>query len=131
MIFLLKADALLLHSQLIEQFGGSHGLRDEGALESALTAAENRAYYENADLIQCAAAYAFHLSQAHAFIDGNKRVAAAAMEAFLDRNGVRLKATNRQLIRFFLDIAANRLSRDEVEQQLKEWAVPGSTNGTA
>ena len=76
-----------IHARLIETFGGVQGLRDEGALESALVAAENREYYGNAGLATCAATYAYHLTQAHAFIDGNKRVAAAVSEIFLEING--------------------------------------------
>jgi death-on-curing protein len=67
---------LAIHARAIEEFGGLHGVCDAGALEAALTAVENRAYYEYATLIACAATYAYHLTQAHAFLDGNKRVAA-------------------------------------------------------
>jgi death-on-curing protein len=52
-------------------------------LESALAAAQNRHGYEGADVVSCAAAFAYHLTQAHAFIDGNKRVAAAVTETFI------------------------------------------------
>lgn len=48
MLFLYKTEVIEIHKKLIEEFGGIHGLRDEGALESALTSAENRAYYEHA-----------------------------------------------------------------------------------
>lgn len=74
MTFFSKEEVLELHRLNIERFGGSHGLRDEGAFESALGAAENRFYYEEADVVGCAAAYGFHLCQAHAFVDGNKRI---------------------------------------------------------
>ncbi len=73
MLFLYKTEVIDIHERLIEEFGGINGLRDEGALESALSSVENRAYYENADILICAATYAYHLTQAHAFIDGNKR----------------------------------------------------------
>jgi death on curing protein len=66
--------------------------------------------------VTCAATYAYHLSQAHAFVDGNKRVAAAVSEIFLEINGARLNATNEQIVAHFLDIAAGNLSRDQVEQ---------------
>ena len=69
-----KLDVLTVHARLIAETGGSVGLRDAGLLESALAAAENRHGYEAADLATCAATYAYHLTQAHAFIDGNKRV---------------------------------------------------------
>ncbi len=60
MNFLAKEEVLELHRINIERCGGSHGLRDEGALESALMAPQNRAYYEEADLVSCAATYAFN-----------------------------------------------------------------------
>jgi death on curing protein len=122
-LFPRKHEVLDIHAQLIEAFGGVHGLRDEAALESALAAAENREYYESADLVICAATYAYHLSQAHAFIDGNKRIAAAASEIFLELNGARLNATNEQIVTLFLDIAAGKLSRDEVEEFFKKWVI--------
>jgi len=53
-----------IHARLIEETGGSGGLSDQGSLESALAAAENRYNYEKTDLITCAATYAFHLTQA-------------------------------------------------------------------
>lgn len=71
-----RLDALTVHARLISKTGGTGGLRDEGLLESALAAAENRHHYEAADVVACAATYAYHLTQAHAFVDGNKRVAA-------------------------------------------------------
>ncbi|MFN2481884.1 MAG: type II toxin-antitoxin system death-on-curing family toxin [Pyrinomonadaceae bacterium] len=118
--FLRKDEVLKLHARLLERFGGTHGLRDEGALESALAAAENRYHYENADLATCAATYAYHLSQAHAFIDGNKRIAAHVSEVFLGLNGAELTATDDQSIELFMKIAAGELSRDEVEQFFKQ-----------
>ena len=122
-LFLRKEEIFDIHAQLIEAFGGTHGLRDEAALESALTAAENREYYENADLATCAATYAYHLTQAHAFMDGNKRIAAAVSESFVELNGARLKAADEQIVALFLDIAAGKLSRDEVEEFFDRWTI--------
>lgn len=114
-IFLQKSEVLGMHQLMLDHFGGRHGLRDEGALESALAAAENRVHYEDADLAICAATYAYHLCQAHAFIDGNKRVAAVAAEAFIERNGAYLNITDDELTQLILDIAASRIARHEVE----------------
>ena len=54
-----KLDVLMAHGRLIEQTGGSAGIRDVGLLESALAAAENRHIYEDSDLVACAATYAY------------------------------------------------------------------------
>ena len=114
-----KLDVLAVHASLISETGGSAGLRDEGLLESALAAAENRHYYEAAELVTCAATYAYHLTQAHAFIDGNKRIAAAITETFLETNGGQLMMTNEEVVQLFLEIASGVLNRDEVERWLR------------
>lgn len=115
-LFLSKEEILEAQRKVIEDFGGSHGLRDEGALESALKAAENRQYYENADLPTCAAIYAFNLTQAHASVDGNKRIADVAAMHFLKFNGTELTAPPDQVIELFLKIAAGEMTREETEQ---------------
>ncbi len=114
-----KLDVLTIHARLIEETGGSGGLSDQGSLESALAAAENRYNYEKADLITCAATYAFHLTQAHAFVDGNKRIAAAITETFLENNGSELTMSDDELAQLFLNIAAGDLTRDDVEKELR------------
>ena len=77
MIFPGKDEVVAIHRALLEQTGGSPGLRDEGLLDSALLAAANRLHYEGADLATCAATYAYHLTGNHPFMDGNKRIGAA------------------------------------------------------
>ena len=119
-----KLDVLTVHSMLITETGGTSGLRDEALLESALTAAENRNHYESADAVRCAATYAYHLTQSHAFLDGNKRVAAAVTEAFLETNGFELLMTNEEIVVLFLAIASSELSREQVEQRLREKVKP-------
>ena len=119
-----KLDVLTVHAMLISETGGTSGLRDEGLLEAALTAAENRNHYESADAVKCAATYAYHLTQSHAFLDGNKRVAAAITEAFLETNGFELTMTNEEIVVLFLEIASSKLNREQVEQQLREKVKP-------
>ncbi|MGI9069288.1 MAG: type II toxin-antitoxin system death-on-curing family toxin [Pyrinomonadaceae bacterium] len=114
-----KLDVLTAHARLIAETGGSAGIRDSGLLESALAAAENRHRYDDADLAGCAATYAYHLTQAHAFVDGNKRIAAAVTETFLESNGTQLVMTDKEIVRLFLDIAAGVLNREEVERLLR------------
>src|SRR5262245_20930779 len=105
MEFLRKADVLAIHRRAIDEHGGDAGLLSDAALESAIIAAENRHWYENAELAVCAATYAFHLCQAHAFMDGNKRVAMAATEVFLIINGARMNATDDALYAVYMGIA--------------------------
>jgi death-on-curing protein len=125
MFFLRKQDVLAIHAATLRLHGGSDGLRDEGGLESAIVAAENRFHYESADLVACAAAYAFHLSQAHAFVDGNKRVAAGATEVFVIQNGGRIDASDDEMVELFLGIADGSFSRDAVEAWLRSRIVAG------
>ena len=110
-----KFDVLTVHATLMADSGGTSGLRDEGVFESALAAAENRHHYEDADAVSCAATYAYHLTQAHAFVDGNKRIGAAITEAFLETNGFELAMSNDELVDLSLAIADGKLTRDEVE----------------
>lgn len=81
-------ETVTVHAKLIEQFGGSGGVRDHAALESALGRPQS-GYYNN--LIQEAAALWESLSQNHAFVDGNKRIAVTMTAAFLRVNGYRLE----------------------------------------
>lgn len=118
-----QEEVTLIYSEIIKETGGSDGLRDAGALESALKAAENRLFYETDDLAVLSATYAYHLSQAHAFIDGNKRIAAVVAELFLELNGAKLSASNDEIIELFLDIAASRLTRKDVEEKFAAWLV--------
>ncbi|MEL7227783.1 MAG: type II toxin-antitoxin system death-on-curing family toxin [Cyanobacteria bacterium J06576_12] len=116
-------DVLSIHRLIIAETGGQPGVRDQGLLESALKAAENRHYYEGADVIACAATYAYHLCMAHAFLDGNKRVAAAVSETFLLSNGWQLDIDNVELVDMFLKIADGALIRDAIEEAFRYHAV--------
>ena len=87
--YLTLAEALAIHDDQIERYGGSPGIRDPGLLEAALYRAQT-GYY--ADLIEEAAALWESLAQNHPFIDGNKRTAFAATYTFLAINGARITA---------------------------------------
>ena len=87
--YLTLAEILAIHEDQIARYGGSPGVRDHGLLEAALYRPQT-GYY--ADLIEEAAALWESLAQNHAFIDGNKRAAFAAVCTFLAINGVRIVA---------------------------------------
>jgi len=87
--FLAVSDVLVIHEAQLRRFGGPAGVLSQSALESAVTAPITRSHYvPQADLLELAAAYVYHLCQAHAFADGNKRVAFLAALTFLSANGV-------------------------------------------
>ena len=121
MIFLNKSDIIAIQERAIKEFGGLHGIRDEGALESAVIAIVNRFHYEQADLVACAATYGYHIAKAHAFIDGNKRTAAIATETFLLVNDARLEVKNSQFADLFIGLASGEVSRDDAEALLRSW----------
>ena len=89
-------------------------------MESAVNAAENRFHYETEDVAKLGATYAYHLSQSHAFLDGNKRIAAAVAGVFLEINGFLLEMTEDEIIELFLAIAAGEMSREAVEEKFIE-----------
>lgn len=111
-----KRQVLLLHRHLVEETGGSSGLRDEGLLESALNApfqsfGDTSAY---PSLQQKAARLCYGLVQNHPFVDGNKRIGAHAMLVFLALNGVELSYTQRELADIILQVASGEKSYDEL-----------------
>jgi death on curing protein len=116
------ADVLRLHALSIEQFGGASGLRDQGLLEAAIVMPQ--AAFEGQDLhmgVEAkAAAYLFHISQAHAFVDGNKRTAMAAALTFIRVNGYDYNATDEELIKIGLGVAAGLISKDQLIDQFQK-----------
>lgn len=100
--YLTVADLLAMHMVLIKRFGGADGIRDIGALESAVARPQS-GYYK--DVIESAAALLESLAINHPFIDGNKRVAFAATDTFLRINGYSInsdsKAIYKSLMKFF------------------------------
>jgi death-on-curing protein len=103
--YVTTADALFFHRQLIEQYGGAAGVRDVGALESALHRPQT-GYYES--IIHEAAALLESLIQNHPFVDGNKRVAFAVMDVFLRINGYRLTQDNNSIHAFMMELFEQR-----------------------
>ena len=99
--YLTVVDALDLHRQLIDLFGGSHGVRDMGALESALFRPQS-GYYD--DIVQEACALLESLAINHPVVDGNKRIAFAVMDSFLRINGYRVHAKPMAIYRKLIDL---------------------------
>lgn len=120
-----KQAVLLLHAESLAEHGGSEGIRDEGALESALARPLNHyTYAGTSDLSALAAAYAAGISQNHPFVDGNKRAAFIAMGLFLPLNGLRLMATQVDATRVMLAVAAGHLPEGELAEWVRSHVRP-------
>jgi death on curing protein len=114
--FLGLDEVIALHSGQIERYGDSAGVRDLGLLESAVAApaASFGDGYLHGTLPEMAAAYLFHLAQNHAFIDGSKRVAAAARIMFVYLNERDLACDEDELVALTVGVAAGRTTKAEV-----------------
>jgi len=120
-LFLGLDEALAIHRDMIERYGGRPGVRDMGLLESALAmpAAGSQGVYFQADLFEMAAAYLFHIVKNHAFVDGNKRVGATAALVFLELNGIGIRASNEALVKTVLEVIAGTLQKSGVAEFLR------------
>ncbi len=109
--------ALAVHDRQLAEHGGGAGVRDQGALESALDRPRNQWAYGETDLCRLAAAYGFGIARNHPFVDGNKRTAWIAARSFLILNDRGILYTRKDAVRVMERLAAGDLS----EQELADW----------
>ena len=116
MRYLTLGEVLLLHARVLEQSGGAAGLRDLGALQSAL--AQPTMTFDDRDLYPTleakAAALAYSLVMNHPFVDGNKRIGHAAMEVFLVLNGFEIVSSTDEQEGVFLELADGKITREQL-----------------
>jgi death-on-curing protein len=124
--YLTLGEVVELHRLVLGATGGAPGIRDLGALESAI--AQPKATFGGTDLyptlIEKAAALCFALVQGHPFVDGNKRTGHAAMETFLVLNGTEVAAPVDEQERLMRDLAAGRISRGHLADWLRQHVKP-------
>ncbi len=122
MRYLSLAEVIELHRRVVDQSGGSPGLRDTGRLESAV--AQPRISFGGRDLypslIEKAGALCFSLVQNHPFVDGNKRLGHAAMEVFLILNGHEIRASVDEQETLIIGVASGQVSRESLVEWLTE-----------
>jgi death-on-curing protein len=122
--FLDLDDVLELHEASLARFGGSAGVRDPGALEAAVmqpqASFDGEYLYEN--IFAMAAAYAFHIAEAQALVDGNKRAGVLAAITFLDLNGIRIPEPEDAIFRAMIDIANRVMTKAQLESLFREIA---------
>ena len=116
--FLSFEQVVALHQLQIDQFGGVHGVKDEGLLLSALGQPESGFddQYFHKDLYEMAAAYLFHLVKNHEFNDGNKRIAALVSAVFLEVNGLTVTADEDEFEKLVLDAAQSLKTKNEIAE---------------
>lgn len=118
-------EVLVIHERQLATFGGAAGMRDQGALESALSRPKNKWLYEDASLVQMGSAYGFGLARNHPFVDGNKRVAFLSMSAFLRLNGLRFAPTQPSATAMMISLAAGDID----EAGLARWISDNTSAG--
>lgn len=113
----LPVDRILrIHQSQIERYGGEHGVRDMGLLDSAVAmpTATFGGEFLHVDIYEMAAAYLYHIVQNHPFIDGNKRTGTAAAIVFLKMNKVGFKFDEKELEELVLAVAQSQIFKPEI-----------------
>lgn len=123
--YLTPEQVLFIHSRLVQETGGAHGVRDLSMLLSALgrpqVTFEGNDLYSN--IYSKAAALMDSLIRNHPFIDGNKRTAIASAAIFLHLNGYSLIVTNEEMVHFTLVCARSKVTLEEISAWLKQFCV--------
>ena len=122
MRYLTVNEVLLIHEALIAHYGGARGVRDKGWIEAALLRPQT-GYY--ADLIEEAAALWESLAMNHGFIDGNKRIAFAVADIFLDLNGMTITVDQNEAESFiYYNLEAGTFTKDVLDEWLRANSEP-------
>lgn len=120
-VWLTRAQVEAIHLSLVREHGGSHGLRDEDLLESALARPRNLWHYgSEPDIFSLAGAYGFGVIRNHPFVDGNKRTGFACAGVFLLSNGWELRAEEPEAVLVIRDVAAGELGEAELVAWLRD-----------
>lgn len=119
-VFVGIEQVLRAHDRSLAEHGGTSGLREEGLLRAAVDQPINDFLYAGADAFGIAAAYAYHIAQAQACLDGNKRTAMAAALIFLEANGIHIPPASDRLYESMMAIAERSLSKAELATVFRE-----------
>ena len=118
--FLTLDEIILLHEISLDEHGGADDIRDWGGFESAVAQPQNDYWYGHADLFGIAAAYAYHIAEAQAFLDGNKRTAMSSALAFLELNGISTTTNTFVLYDAMIAIATHDLDKPGLAALLRK-----------
>ena len=114
--FVRVEDVLSIHCNQIDLYGGEHGVRDIGLLESAVAQPQATfgGEFLHTDIFEMAAAYMFHIVQNHPFLDGNKRTGLVAALLFLDINGIEIETPEGNLDDLTIAVATGESEKSEI-----------------
>jgi death on curing protein len=126
--WLTRQMVVAFHDEQLAIHGGAGGLRDEGMLESALDRPKNKWSYENTELYELAAAYAFGLARNHPFVDGNKRTALLALYTFLGVNGIDFDVPEAEAAAMMISLAAGEVSEGGLTRWIRDNWPAGSAD---
>ncbi len=115
---------LIIHDRQIARHGGAAGMRDGALIDRALQRPINKWQSECAEICACAAAYAFGVAKAHAFVDGNKRTAFVTSVTFLRLNGWHFVTDPVDGVAVMGGLASGHVSEDE----FRSWLLAGSSS---
>lgn len=115
---------LAIHDRQISRHGGASGIRDRALLEMGCARAMNLAAYTDAGIAEIAAAYAFGITKAHAFVDGNKRTAFVAALTFLRLNGYSFRPVPIEGVKMMEDLASGKTSEAEFARWISREMIP-------
>jgi len=123
--YLTEEQVLFIHSRLIDETGGVHGVRDLGLLQSAVSRPKATFGSEDLypDIFHKAAALMESLIKNHPFIDGNKRTAITSAGIFLQRNGYILETAQRELEQFTLSVVTGKASFEDAVEWFKKYSL--------
>ena len=119
-VWLTRQIIVAIHDEQLAIHGGASGLRDEGMLESALDRPKNKWSYENAELAELAAAYAFAIARNHPFVDGNKRTSLLALYTFLGVNGIDFDVPEAEAAAVILALAAGEVNEEGLTRWIRD-----------
>ena len=117
-VFLTLGEVIEIHRDQIERYGGDPGIRDLGLLQSAMATpvAGFGGRYLHTDLFEMAAAYLFHITQNHPFVDGNKRTGAVASLVFLALNDIEIDADEEEFEKTVIGVAEEKIDKAAVAE---------------
>ncbi|KKP27328.1 MAG: Death-on-curing family protein [candidate division TM6 bacterium GW2011_GWF2_30_66] len=120
--FITIDDAKDIYNGLIQKYGGTYGIRDEGLLDSAINtpSATFSSQYLHSDIYEMASAYAYHIIKNHPFVDGNKRAGIAIAIIFLAINDIEIEMTNEELYELTIKIATSEISKQEIANTFRK-----------